>query len=82
MHKFPDGSECPRIATHFWGNERGRVEYCCVHFDMLLRDILGMDMQKEVVKSHPEMVEEYNRRTKHTTVIPGAPCDSEKKKDG
>jgi hypothetical protein len=56
------------------------VEFCCNHFDKFVATLFetkgGIDERR-----HIEIVEEYNRRTGRTSVIPGADCESEKKRE-
>jgi hypothetical protein len=81
--KMPDGSPCLWPPNHHWG----KVEFCCEHFDRFIEGLFDLKTAVEVEKgqykpSHLELIEEYNRRTKRTSVIPGAACDAEKKKPG
>lgn len=84
-HKMDDGSNCATPASHYWGP----AEFCCLHFDGFIEGLFGLkDAVREEIelrsaerqRSHTELLEEYNRRTKKTSTIPGAPCDSEKPK--
>jgi hypothetical protein len=72
---MPDGSPCEKPVTHFWGT----VEFCCEHFDAFVWGSI-VPGKGEYKPSHLEMIEEYNRRTGRTSMIPGAACDAEKKK--
>lgn len=74
VFKNPDKSECLKPATHHWGP----VEMCCDHFDLFVDGLLDL---KDAIQErrHTEIVEEYNRKCKRPSVLPGAPCDSEKK---
>jgi hypothetical protein len=74
--KQTDGSACLKTPTHHWG----AVEFCCDHFDQFVSGLFETRGAISEERKHLEIVEEYNRRTKRTSVIPGAPCDSEKKK--
>ena len=71
------GNKCGNPACHHWGS----VVFCCDHFDQF---VAGLFDTRAAVneRRHVDVVEEYNRKTKQTSVIPGAPCDSEKKKPG
>jgi hypothetical protein len=70
-----DGGKCPVPASHQWGT----VNFCCTHFDQFVTGLLDL---KEAVneRRHLDIIEEYNRRTKRPSQIPGSHCDAEKKK--
>jgi len=74
--KNTDHTPCGNPPTHHWGI----VEFCCNHFDQFVATLFetkgGIDERR-----HIEIVEEYNRRTGRTSVIPGADCESEKKRE-
>ena len=72
--RLPDKSSCTKVATHRWGP----VEFCCEHFDQFVDGLFDL-RDAFRARRHIHIVEEYNRRTNRTSVIPGANCDSEKK---
>jgi hypothetical protein len=74
--KRPDKSACPKPAAHRWGT----VEFCCEHFDLFVEGLL--DLKKAVQeRRHIDMVEEYNRKTKRSSLIEGAKCEAFKRPD-
>jgi hypothetical protein len=74
--KLPDKNPCLNIPTHHWGP----VEFCCQHFDLFVQGLL--DIRDAIAeRRHEDFVNEYNQQTKRTSVIPFAPCNTEKKKE-
>ena len=68
-----DGTDCPIPASHFWGP----VGFCCAHFDQFALGILRLQDIPSAYTEHPrhiEIVEEYNRQCKRSSLIPGAKC--------
>lgn len=69
--KMEDGTDCPIPASHFWGP----VGFCCTHFDHFAPTLFR---EKSLPQNprHIDIVEEYNRQCRRTSLIPGAKCEA------
>jgi hypothetical protein len=79
--KMADGTDCPVPASHLWGSlgesDIKPVAMCCTHFDQFALELLRTE-QPVYQPSHLEIIQEYDRKCKRPSVIPGAQCKADK----
>lgn len=71
--RMADGSDCQIPASHCWGP----VKFCCIHFDEFAMGILrvkNLSAAYTQIPRHIDIVEEWKRQCKNTSLIEGAKC--------